>query len=76
MACGCGGRAQANNAGTLGYYVILPDGSLMPRGVNPADPEAGEPPYFFYSEARAEVVMNGGGTIKRLKRAAATAAAS
>lgn len=72
MACGCGGRPGGNNPSTLGYYVILPDKTLVPAGVNPENPAAGEPPFFFYNEARAEVFANGGGTIKRLKRDTAT----
>lgn len=70
MACGsCGGaRAVAQN-NTLGYYVVLPGaGGLMPPGVNPENPTAGAAPYMGYYEARAQVVLHGGGTIKRLLR--------
>jgi hypothetical protein len=73
MGCSCGGGAATNKSNTLGYYVILPSGVLVPPGVNPDDPDSGEPPFFFYNEARAEVLENGGGTIKRLKRNTAAA---
>lgn len=73
MACSCGGGAATNKSNTLGYYVILSTGVLVPAGVNPEEPAAGEPPFFFYNEARAEVLANGGGTIKRLKRDTAVA---
>lgn len=77
MGCNCGkARGAAGRAGagvTLGFYVILPDKTLMPRGVNPEDPSAGEPPYFFYTEAHSEVVLNGGGTVRRLRRDPVTA---
>ena len=69
MGCNCGGRSAASShSDTLGYYVILPNGQTYPAGINPNDPEAGTPPLAFYNEARAEVVANGGGTIRRLKR--------
>lgn len=71
MACGCGSRTSANASDTLGYYVILPDGSVMPQGFDPADPTAGTAPYFSVYEARTEVTLSGGGTIKRAKRPAA-----
>ncbi|AYD82008.1 hypothetical protein I5G60_gp13 [Mycobacterium phage Saguaro] len=73
MGCNCGGRTAANNNDTLGYYVVLPDGTLMPSGVNPDDPDAGAPPYFGYYEARNQVVLNGGGTVRRLRRSRASA---
>jgi hypothetical protein len=70
MACSCGGRTAANSSDTLGYYVILPGGTLLPEGVNPADPTNGTAPYFGIHEANAQVTLNRGGTIKRLKRVA------
>ncbi|MBV9869441.1 MAG: hypothetical protein JO214_02345 [Frankiaceae bacterium] len=75
MGCGCG-SARAAVGDTLGFYVILPNGELVPAGVNPDDPDAGAPPFMFQNEARREVTLNGGGTIRRLKRkTAATASA-
>lgn len=70
MGCSCGGRTSANSSDTLGYYVVLPGGSLLPEGVNPTNPDAGTPPYFGIYEANAQVTLNRGGTVKRLKRAA------
>jgi hypothetical protein len=67
MACGCGGRTSASNPDTVGYYVVLPDGSTMPQ-VNVEDPDAGEAPFFSVNEARTQVTLNGGGTIRRLRR--------
>ena len=76
MACGCGGKVGGGGSSdTLGYYVILPNGGgLLPEGVNPEDPENGTPPYFGIASANAQVTMNRGGTIKRLKRKPASAA--
>lgn len=71
MGCGCrGGNAGASGGAgdVLGYYVVLPDGSLVPPGVNPADPDAGEPPFMFYAEARAEILGQNGCTIRKLTR--------
>lgn len=69
MGCNCGGRTSATAKGTtLGFYVVLPDGSMSPEGVNPDDPSAGTPPYFSIVEAQREVTLNAGGTIRRLKR--------
>lgn len=73
MGCNCGGGAATNRSGTLGYYVVLPDGQLMPPGVNPDDPASGEPPYFSVYEARIQVTLNAGGTIRRLRRQPVTA---
>ena len=47
-------------------------GGMLPAGVNPADPDAGEPPYAFYQEAHNQVVLNGGGTVRRLRKQPAT----
>jgi hypothetical protein len=70
MGCGCkgGSAGKGGTNDTLGFYVILPDGSVMPQGVNPTNPAAGAPPYLMYAEAHSEVVLTGGGTIHRLKR--------
>jgi hypothetical protein len=76
MGCNCGGRTAANSSDTLGYYVVLPDGSMLPSGVNPDDPDAGSPPYFGYYEARNQIVLNGGGTVRRLRRKPAEPVAS
>ncbi|ACF05012.1 hypothetical protein Nigel_9 [Mycobacterium phage Nigel] len=73
MGCGCGGGAGSNRNDTIGYYVVTPDGDTLPAGVNPADPDAGEPPYAFYQEAHNQVVLNGGGTVRRLRKQPATA---
>ncbi|QJD51316.1 hypothetical protein SEA_RAWRGERTHAT_11 [Mycobacterium phage RawrgerThat] len=71
--CGCGGGAGSGSRNdTIGYYVVLPDSSVLPAGVNPADPDAGEPPYAFYQEAHNQVVLNGGGTVRRLRKQPAT----
>ena len=73
--CGCnGGAGSGNRSDTLGYYVVLPNGGgTLPAGVNPADPDAGEPPYAFYQEAHNQVVLNGGGTVRRLRKQPTTA---
>lgn len=70
MGCNCGGGAARGSGSneTLGYYVVLPDGSLMPAGVNPDDPEAGEPPYMIYAEALSEALHSGGGSVHRLRK--------
>lgn len=69
MGCNCGGRTRASNRGnTRGFYVVLPDGTTLPPGVNPDDPDNGTPPYFSYHEARAQVTLNAGGTVYRLVR--------
>ncbi|QGH75261.1 hypothetical protein I5G61_gp13 [Mycobacterium phage Quesadilla] len=68
MGCNCGGRTAANSSDTLGYYVTLPDGTVLPSGFDPADPEGAVPPYFGYYEARNQIVLNGGGTVRRAKR--------
>lgn len=74
MGCGCGGGAGSNRSDTIGYYVVLPNGGgTLPVGVNPADPDAGEPPYAFYQEAHNQVVLNGGGTVRRLRKQPAPA---
>ncbi|QWY84358.1 hypothetical protein SEA_KNOCKER_16 [Mycobacterium phage Knocker] len=80
MGCACGGRAgtSANGETTLGYYVILPNGGgILPEGFDPAtfDPEdrTAVAPYFGVYEANAQVTLNRGGTIKRLKRKPAAA---
>lgn len=76
MGCNCGGRTAANHSDTLGYYVVLPDGSVLPAGFTPDDPEGGAPPYFGYYEARNQIVLNGGGTVRRARRSAAVAASA
>ena len=76
MGCACGGKTSANSSDTLGYYVILPNGELYPSGINPENPDAGAAPLFSVNEARREVTLNGGGTIRRLKRQPATAASA
>ncbi|UXE04387.1 hypothetical protein SEA_FUNSIZED_16 [Mycobacterium phage Funsized] len=72
MACACGGRTAANTSDTLGYYVIMPDKSILPEGFDPAtfdpDDRSMVAPYFGIHEANAQVTLNRGGTIKRLKR--------
>ena len=73
MGCGCGGGAGSNRSDTIGYYVVLPGGDVLPAGVNQADPDAGEPPYAFYQEAHNQVVLNGGGTVRRLRKQPAPA---
>lgn len=69
--CNCGGRAggSANRGDTLGYYVVLPNGGgTLPEGVNPENPDDGTPPYAFYQEAHNQVVLYGGGTVRRLRK--------
>lgn len=74
MGCGCNkGVGTSGNGDTIGYYLVLPDGTVLPTGVNPENPDAGAPPYMFYNEARAQVVLNNGGTVKRLRRKPVTA---
>lgn len=69
MACGCNkGVGRGGSSDTLGYYVVLPGGMMVPAGINPDDPEAGEPPFMLYAEAHNEVVQAGGGTVRRLKK--------
>jgi hypothetical protein len=80
MGCGCGkgGAGRGGKSDTLGYYVQLPDvpqpdgtvlpGATLPHGVNPDQPEKGEPPFMLYAEAHLEVVTAAGGTVHRLKR--------
>lgn len=70
MGCNCGGRAKAKAAETLGYYVVLPDQTILPSGFDPADPQGEVAPYFSVYEARTQVTLNGGGTIRRAKRPA------
>jgi hypothetical protein len=61
MSCGCSKRNFATHNGeTLGFIVILPDGTQVP-------PE-GDPPFLSQVEARTEVRQAGGGTVKRLTR--------
>lgn len=75
--CGCnGGAGVGKNVDTLGWYVQLPasmGGGRLPAGVNPADPEAGQPGYMIAAEAQRQVTLNGGGTIYKLVKAPAEA---
>lgn len=72
MGCSCGGKTSANSSDTLGYYVVLPGGAVLPDGFNPStfDPEdrTAVAPYFGVYEANVQVTVNRGGTVKRLKR--------
>lgn len=45
---------------TLGYIVILPDGTQVPA--------EGQAPFFSVVEAKAEVRRAGGGTVRRLTK--------
>jgi hypothetical protein len=69
MGCGCnkGGVGRGGQSDTLGFYVVKPDGQVLPAGVNPDEPTAGTPPFMLYAEAHAEVI-GVGGTIHRLRR--------
>ena len=69
MGCGCKGGAvgRGGQSDTLGFYVVLPDGTTLPPGINPDSPDEGAPPFLMYAEAHAEVI-GVGGTIHRLKR--------
>lgn len=63
MACGCGKRRHVYAGGeTLGYIVILPDGTRLP--------EAEDEMFFSVVEAKREVRSAGGGTIKRMTKTA------
>ncbi|AHJ88509.1 hypothetical protein Jolie1_09 [Mycobacterium phage Julie1] len=74
--CGCnGGAGVGKNKDSMGWYVQLPQsagGGILPEGVNPADPEAGEPGYMIAAEAQRQVTLAGGGTIRKLVKAPAT----
>lgn len=63
MGCSCGKRrsAGAKPGDILGYTVTYPDGT--------ASSEAA--PFLTIAEAKAEVRMAGGGTIRKLVRRAA-----
>jgi hypothetical protein len=52
---------------------VLPDKTVLPDGFDPGAPSEGAAPYFGYYEARSQVVLNGGGTIRRVKKAALSA---
>lgn len=70
MGCGCrsgNGAGRGGSNDTLGYYVVMPDGSMRPKDVNPDAPESGAPPFLMYAEAHNEVI-GVGGTIHRLRR--------
>lgn len=70
MGCGCRGRSQVVVGGeTLGWYVVLPDGSTKPDGFNPDDfgPNAVKP-YLSTVEAKAVQRAAGGGSIYRQKK--------
>ena len=58
MGCGCSKRARAAAAGVqiMGYRVTRPDGTVVP----PVD----QPPFLSQIEAKAEVRMAGGGTVR------------
>lgn len=58
MGCACGKRRSATpKAGDLlGYSVTYPDGTTSPA------------PYMTIAEAKAEIRMAGGGTIRKLVR--------
>ena len=60
--CGsCGSRRPPDRGNeVIGYRVTRPDGTVVPP--------ANEPPFFSVIDARAEVLMTGGGTIKSVKR--------
>ena len=62
MGCGCSKRARAHAAGVeiMGYRVTLADGTVVPR--------ADLPPFLSQAEARAEVRMAGGGTVRTESR--------
>ena len=62
MACGCSKRARYKAAGieVTGYRVTLPDGTVVPR--------TDLPPFLSQAEAKAEVRMAGGGTVRTESR--------
>lgn len=62
MGCGCSKRARAAAAGVqiMGYRVTLADGTVVPR--------VDLPPFLSQAEARAEVRMAGGGTVRTESR--------
>lgn len=56
---------MTNGGVVTGYYVILPDGSELPKV------SQGEPPFLSVMEARVEIRRAGGGTMRQVKRPAA-----
>jgi hypothetical protein len=62
MGCGCSKRRAAGVAAKpgdlIGYSVTYPDGSTSPESA----------PFLTIAEAKAEVRMAGGGTIRKLVR--------
>jgi hypothetical protein len=62
MGCNCGKRRAAGVAAkpgdVIGYSVTYPDGTPSPEGA----------PFLTIAEAKVEVRMAGGGTIRRLVR--------
>lgn len=58
MGCGCG-RPRTGGE-TVGYRVVLPDGVEVPP--------AGQAPFLTVVEAKAEIRVAGGGTIRRVVR--------
>ncbi len=63
MGCACGKRRAAGVAkpgDVLGYSVTYPDGTSTPEAA----------PFMTIAEAKAEVRMAGGGTIRKLVRKA------
>lgn len=60
MACGCSARRKAARNGeiVLGFLVTYPDGSTTPE----------DQPFMSITEAKVEVRMAGGGTIRKLVR--------
>lgn len=70
MGCGCGGGAGKGKGrnDTIGYYVVLPGGAVVPEGINPDDPASGAAPFMLYAEAHNEVVQANGGTVHRLRK--------
>ena len=63
MGCNCGKRRApgvAKPGDVLGYSVTYPDGTTTPAAA----------PFLTVAEAKAEVRMAGGGTIRKLVRKA------
>jgi hypothetical protein len=63
MGCACGGKRRASGVAAkpgdlIGYSVTYPDGTSSPESA----------PFLTIAEAKAEVRMAGGGTIRKLVR--------